>query len=285
MHGQPSQYFFPPAALPINPNFPQPVTNKWLDTFGRANAAKFDRDKWDYYVRDIFDLFYVGYWDSFPRLNGATAMTYETDGGGFKGLNWTRDDGTIATFRSAIAKHYVASMTTLETAAKNRQARLQDYYDFRRTAMANCAGEKMKRIVIDPSKDAVKTAELIEILRPHANRSRHVANHLSPRTRRTITTRKIRPLRAENFPTGSYIIDLNQPQKRLIKALLEPDTPQDKAFVDDNMAKFQRNELRGKNQPKEDYGFYDITAWSLPLAFGVDAFWTEEARKRQRRRR
>ena len=96
-HGQPSQFFFPPAALPINPNLPQPVTNKWLDTFGRANAAAFDRNKWDYYVRDIFDLFYPGYWDSMPSLNGAIGMTYETDGGGFKGLRWTRDDGTIVT--------------------------------------------------------------------------------------------------------------------------------------------------------------------------------------------
>jgi hypothetical protein len=26
-------------------------------------------------------------------------------------------------------------MTTLETAARNRQARLQDYYDFKRTAI------------------------------------------------------------------------------------------------------------------------------------------------------
>ena len=49
----------------------------------------------------------------YPSLNGAIGMTYETDGGGFKGLRWTRDDGTIVTFRSAIAKHYVASMTTL----------------------------------------------------------------------------------------------------------------------------------------------------------------------------
>src|SRR5690606_37382737 len=28
-HGQTSQFFFPPAALPINPNLPQPVTNRW----------------------------------------------------------------------------------------------------------------------------------------------------------------------------------------------------------------------------------------------------------------
>ena len=276
LHGQPSQYFFPPDALPINPNFPQPVTNKWLDVFGRANAAQFDSRKWDYYVRDIFDLFYVGYWDSFPALNGATAMTYETDGGGFKGLNWTRDDGTIATFRSAIAKHFITSMTTLETASANRSARLSDYYDYRKTAMSELVGEKMKRIVIDPTKDRVKTAELIENLRRMrieigtANAPVSSAAAHDYETKTSAASRR-------TFPTGSYIIELNQPQKRLIKALLEQDTPQDKAFVEDNLSKFRRNEMRGKNQSKEEYGFYDITAWSLPLAFGVDAFWTEDA--------
>ncbi|MGI8555885.1 MAG: hypothetical protein ACR2LT_05970, partial [Pyrinomonadaceae bacterium] len=257
-------------------NFPQPVTNKWLAVFGRANAAQFDSRQWDFYVRDIFDLFYAGYWDSFPALNGATAMTYETDGGGFKGLRYTRDDGTISTFRSSIAKHFVTSMTTLETAAKNRAARLQDYYDYRRTAMSEPAGEKMKRIIIDPTKDRVKTAELIENLRRMKIEVAVANAPFSSNSAHDYDTRNA-PASRQTFPQGAYIIDLNQPQKRLIKALLEQDTPQDKAFVDDNMARFRRNELRGKNQTKEDYGFYDITAWSLPLAFGVDAFWTEDA--------
>jgi hypothetical protein len=72
------------------------------------------------------------------------------------------------------------------------------------------------------------------------------------------------------------VIDLNQPQRVLIKSILEQDTPQDKAFVDDNIRRFKRNQMRGSGQAKEDYGFYDITAWSLPLAFGVDAYWTED---------
>ncbi len=273
-HGQPSQFHFPPAALPINPNLPQPVTNKWLDTFGRANAASFDANKWDYYVRDIFDLFYVGYWDSFPALNGATGMTYETDGGGFKGRKWTRDDGTIVTLRSAIAKHYVASMTTLDTAARNRVARMQDYAEFRRKAMDEARTEKMKRIVIDPSKDLVKAAELVEVLlRMKIEVSLSNSAFSSSRAHAydkdsTVTTRKCN--------SGCFVIDLNQPQKRLIKALLEPDTPQDEAFVREELAKFKRNEMRGKSTGREEYRFYDITAWSLPLAFGLDAFWTED---------
>jgi len=274
-HGQPSQYFFPPAALPINPNLPQPVTNKWLDKFGRANAASFDANRWDYYVRDIFDLFYPGYWDSFPSLNGATGMTYETDGGGFKGLRWTRDDGTIATLRSAIAKHFVASMTTLEVAAKNRVSRLQDFYDFRRTAIDELRVEKLKRIVILPEKDRAKAAEMIEILQ-RARVEVKVANaSFSSQTAHTYAQNNA-PRASKTFPAGAYVIDLNQPQKRWIKSLLEQDTPQDAAFVRDNMAKFKRNELRGSSAAKEEYGFYDLTSWNLPLAFGVDAFWTED---------
>jgi hypothetical protein len=273
-HGQPSQYFFPPVALPINPNLPQPVTNKWMDIFGRANAVAFDRNKWDYYTRDIFDLYYPGYWDSMPSLNGAIGMTYETDGGGFKGLRWTRDDGSIVTLRSAIAKHYVASMTTLETLAKNKTQRQQDYYDFRRSALA--ANDKMKRIVIVPGKDRVKTAEMMEVLQ-RAKVEMAVANAaFSSKTARSYD-RKNAPVETRNFPAGSYIIDLNQPQKVWIKALMEQDTPQDEAFVRDEMGKFRRNEMRGRSAGREEYRFYDITAWNLPLAFDIDAFWTEDA--------
>jgi hypothetical protein len=272
-HGQPSQFFFPPTALPINPNLPQPVTNRWMDIFGRANAAAFDRNKWDYYNRDIFDLYYPGYWDSMPSLNGAVGMTYETDGGGFKGLRWTRDDGSIVTLRSAIAKHFVASMTTLETLAKNKNQRLQDFYDFRRNALAE--NDKMKRIVILPDKDRVKTAEMMEVLQ-RAKIEIKVANAPFSSVAAHSYDRKVAPTENKSFPAGAYIIDLNQPQKKWIKALLEQDTPQDDAFIRDELGKFKRNEMRGKSAVREDYRFYDITAWTMPLAFGVDAFWTED---------
>ena len=274
-HGQPSQYFFPPTSLPQNPNLPQPMFTKWETIYGKANAAAFDKNNWDYYVRDVFDAFYVGYWDMYPSLNGAIGMTYETDGGGFKGLRWTRDDGTIVTFRSSIAKHYVASMTTLETNAKNKVERLKDFYDFRAKGMADHARAKMKRVVIVPDTDRVKAAEMIELLK-RSNIEVKLAGSSFNSTTAHSYMEKNAPAATRSFPAGSYVIDLDQPQRILIKAFLEQDTPQDKAFVDDNMARFRRNQLRGKGQPKEDYGFYDITAWSLPLAFGVTSYWTED---------
>lgn len=273
-HGQPSQYFFPPTSLPTNPNLPQPVTSKWEDRYGRANGAAFDANNWDYYIRDVFDAFYPGYWDMYPSLNGATGMTYETDGGGFKGLKWTRDDGTIVTFRSSIAKHYVASLTTLETNAKHKAERIKDFYDFRAKGMAETG--KLKRVVIDPSSDRVKAAEMVEILRLSKIEVKVTTAPFTSPTAHTYME-KDAPAASKTFPTGSYVVDLNQPQRIFIKSILEQNTPQTKAFIDDNMERFRRNQMRGKSQPKEDYGFYDITAWSLPLAFGVDAWWTEES--------
>ncbi|MER3426841.1 MAG: hypothetical protein C4334_01890 [Pyrinomonas sp.] len=275
-HGQPSQFFFPPAALPINPNLPVAQTGKWLTTFGRANAAAFDAQRWDYYVRDVFDLFYPGYWDSWPSLQGAIGMTYETDGGGWKGLRWKRDDETIVTLRSAIAKHFVASMQTLETAARNRETLLRDYYEFRRSAIEEGGHGPVRRFIILPGADPVRAAELIDVLlRAGVEVSRADQSFTSTRAHAYIE-RDGAPM-TKQFPAGAYIVDLAQPQKRLAKALLEPETPLDREFVREQLARFRRNERRGQNAPKEEYGFYDITAWSLPLAFGVEAYWTEDA--------
>ena len=134
-HGQTKEYFFPPSALPINPNLPEKTTIKWLETFGKSNASAFDKYEWPYFVRQMFDLFYPGYWDSWSSLHGATGMTYETDGGGPLGYRWLRDDGTLLTLRAGIAKHVTASLATVVVAAANREARLRDYRDFFETTL------------------------------------------------------------------------------------------------------------------------------------------------------
>jgi hypothetical protein len=275
-HGQPSQFFFPPAALPINPNLPPEQTSRWLTTFGRANAAQFDARNWDFYVRDIFDLFYPGYWDSWPSLNGATGMTYETDGGGWKGLNWRRDDDTIVTMRSGIAKHFVASLTTLATAASNSAARVGDFFKFKQSAVEEGRTERMRRFVLVPGRDPGRAAELVEnLLRAGVEVNVSTAAFRSAKAHDYTGANS--PAASREFPAGSYVVDLAQPQKRMAKALLEPDTPQDAAFMREQLARFARNERRGRGASKEEYGFYDVTAWSLPLAFGVEAYWTEDA--------
>ncbi len=85
-----STYFFPPDAKPINAHLPAEV-EKWLDVFGRANAAEFSKRGWPFFVGETFDLFYPGYGDSWPALHGAVGMTYEMAGGGRGGSAVERD--------------------------------------------------------------------------------------------------------------------------------------------------------------------------------------------------
>ncbi|HEX4936320.1 MAG TPA: M14 family zinc carboxypeptidase, partial [Gemmatimonadaceae bacterium] len=130
LHGHTPSYFFPPAARPVNQHIGGEGA-KWMDIIGRANAAAFDRYGWMYFTRSDFDLYYPGYYDTWPSLNGAIGMTYETDGGGHRGIFWRRPDGTILSFRDGIAKHWVASMATLEATAARAQDRVRDYLKFR----------------------------------------------------------------------------------------------------------------------------------------------------------
>ncbi|HVG17920.1 MAG TPA: M14 family zinc carboxypeptidase [Blastocatellia bacterium] len=273
-HGQVASYFFPPAAEPVNKNLPVDKAKFWYDKFGRGNAAAFDRFGWNYYVRHVFDIYYAGYMDSWSSLQGATGMTYETDGGGPRSLEIKRDDETILTFRQGIAKHFTASMATLETAADNRELRLKDYYSFFKTGMDEGRAGPMKRVVLLAGRDPGRAANLVR-------------NLVRQGIEVTVAREGFRSSSAHDylgsapapreFPAGAYVIDLNQPMKRLAKAHLEPASELDQTFIKAELERRARNEARGKNVGKEDPEFYDITSWSLPLAFGVEAYWTEDA--------
>ncbi len=272
LHSTTAQYFFPPAAAPLNGNLPA-TTPKWLERIGRGNAGAFDRYGWSYYVRDVFDLYYAGYWDSWPSLNGAIGMTFETDGG--PQLRLRKDDGSITTFAEGIAHHHVAAMATLVTAAAGHEEMLRDYYDFRASGMAEAAGRALRRVVFTPGDDPARARQLATLL---GRQGIEVTELTQP-----LTSLKAHgyagagTLERRTFPVGSYVVDLAQPQARLATAILEPKSRLDSAFAQAQLDRWRRNQRRGPEASTEGYEFYDVTAWSLPYAFDVEAYWTEDA--------
>jgi hypothetical protein len=74
--GAESSYFFPPAASPVHKECPI-LRQMARDVPARANARAFDEQGWGYFVREVFDLYYPAYGDSWPTLRGAVGMTYE----------------------------------------------------------------------------------------------------------------------------------------------------------------------------------------------------------------
>ena len=272
LHGQVSTYFFPPAARPVNANIVGDV-GKWLDVFGRANASAFDRYGWMYYSRDVFDLYYPGYYDTWPSLTGAIGMTFETDGGGHRGVLWRRPDGTLLSLRDGIAKHFVASLATIEATAARSAERVRDFAAFRRRAVADGRTGPMRRVVIAPARDPGRAAELVStLLRSGVEVRRASAPFRAARAHAYADD----AVASRRFDAGVYVVDLAQPQGKVAKAILEPRHELDPAFAQAQVAKFQRNQRRGRRADGEDYEFYDITAWSLPVAFGVEAYWTDD---------
>ncbi len=271
-HGNPPVMFFPPVALPTNANFPE-STSRWEAVYGKAIAAEFRRYGWSFFNREVFDLFFPGYYDSYPTLNGASGLTFETDGGGNQGLKLERADKTQSSMRGGVAKHFTGSYAVLLATAENHEQRLVDYYQFRKSAIEEGTRGPVRQYVLVPGRSPDLSTTLVSTLLQHqVEVFRSTAAFTAARTHNYFDDK----VASKQFPAGSYVIPLDQPQKRLVQALLEKDAKLNDEFVKDVFAKDERNQKLGRRAAKEPYGFYDVTAWSMPLSYGVDAYWTED---------
>ncbi|HEV7238656.1 MAG TPA: M14 family metallopeptidase [Thermoanaerobaculia bacterium] len=252
-----STYFFPPDAKPINANLPKAVED-WLDVFGRANAAEFSRRGWSFFVAERFDLFYPGYGDSWPALNGAIGMTYEMAGGGRAGSAIEREDGTVLTLADRALRHYTTGITTVRTAAQHRAELLRYTYD---AARAQLDGGKNTFLIVpgSPSFDA-----LVSLLQKQGVRV-DMLNAAS-----TLRATRIDRDATEShlFPAGTAVVSTRQPLGALANTLLEKAPVFGKGFVE---------EQREKAEADEPDDFYDLTTWSLPLAMNVEGWVTQAA--------
>ncbi len=239
--GYTSSYFFFPAAEPLNPIYPD-YTVRWAEYFGRANAAEFDRRRWLYYTGETFDMFYPGFGDSWPSLVGAIGMTYEQAGSGAAGLVVLRPDGTELTLEDRATHHRVAGLSTLRAAAARKTELLTEFAGFHRGQ-----GSEQTDVLLVPGPDPSATRDLVASLQMQGVR----------------VERADRPFRASanphpgfaersEFPVGTYRVRSRQPRGRLAVTLLQPET-----LLADGVT-----------------ATYDITAWSLPYAYGVEAHST-----------
>jgi hypothetical protein len=243
--GADSTYYFAPGADPFNPHL-TPAQRDLIGVFGKNNARWFDRFGFDYFTRDVYDAFYPGYGDSWPALFGSVAMTYEQ--ASTRGLVVRRRDDTLLAYRDAVRQHFVACISTGEAAAKNREKLLEHFYSYRRSAIEEGGREPVREYILPRAGDTSAVDKLAAVLAEQGVELK----------------RATAPFRAagREFPAGSYVVSLAQPAKRLIRTLLDPQVPMDAAFVK------EQDRLRRKKLPDE---IYDVTSWSLPLAFNVEA--------------
>jgi hypothetical protein len=247
--GGESTYYFAPPADPLNP-YITPTQAHWLETFGRANAARFDERGFAYFIREVYDSFYPGYGESWPIYQGAIGMTYEQASA--RGLVYGREDGTKLTYRDGILHHFTSAITTAYTAAQNREKLLRDFAEYRRTAVSDGARGTREYILV-PGVDPSRAARLARNLVDQGIEVRRTQERFD-RGSRTI-------------PAGAYVVSAAQPSGRLVRNLLEPEVKQPEAFVR------EQDRRRKKRLPDQ---IYDVTGWSLPLLFDVDVVASPE---------
>lgn len=257
--GSSSTYYFAPPMAPVNRNVPE-NTKQWWNIFAAAIGGAFDRNGWSYFRREGYDEFYPGYGISWPLLAGAIGMTFEqasSSGGAIR-----RNDGTIMTLRDAAWHHYTAAWATLVTTAQRRAERLRDFLAFRQSAITDHERGPMRAVVIERDDQGRADSLVVRLLQNSIQVGRLRA---TVESRDATEFGESAPRAATRFAAGWYVVDFAQPQGRLAKALLEPEAELDSAFI--------REELEARRTGQGNR-FYDITAWTLPLAFRVRAWAT-----------
>ncbi len=236
-------YYFAPAAEPFHQDI-TPWQRSFQTIIGKNNAKYFDENGWMYFTKERFDLLYPSYGDTYPTYNGSIGMTYE-QGGIRAGLGIITDDGDTLTLKDRINHHFTTSLATMETVSANAKKAVTEFAAFFNKAVQNPPGEYKTYVIKNTNEQKMKT--LTSLLSRNgiqygfgAQGGGNGFNYFSGKNEKF------------NIDNHDLVISAYQPKSVLLKVLFEPRT-----FIADSNT-------------------YDITAWALPYAYGLNAYATKE---------
>lgn len=236
--GVDSPYYFAPAAEPFHEVI-TPFQREFQKTIGKNHAKYFDANGWFYFTKEVFDLFYPSYGDTYPMYNGSIGMTYEQGGSGRAGLGIITGIGDTLTLKDRIAHHHTTGLSTVEVASKNADKLNTEFKKF----YAN-KNFQFKSYILSGEPDKINALTLLldqhEI--EYGKSYGGAVKGFDYNTGKTTSPRS-----SEN----SLVISADQTKGTLVKVLFEPN-----AKLSDSLT-------------------YDITAWSLPYAYGLNAIASE----------
>lgn len=251
-----STYLFNPPREPINFNVNNSA-RKWWQVFSKDHSAAFDAYGWSYYTRSWYDDLFPGYGSAMPNYWGSVGLLYEqaqTDGSEIK-----QPADKISTFKDAVHRQFISSMSNLETAANKRVALLKDFQAVRKNASS------LKGAYYIPTQNNPHRVErMIERLLMCGIKVYHTDKSIA---RFKGLGRDGEAYRSSYLPADTYIVPLGQPLGYLVKAILEFDP----RMLNDVLQKEYSDLQKGKGSH-----LYEVTAWSMLLAYDVDAYFSKK---------
>lgn len=233
-------YYFAPAAEPYYEVI-TPWQREFQNIIGRNNAKYFDKNGWLYFTKERFDLFYPSYGDTYPIYSGAIGMTFEQGGGGRGGLSVITNAEDTLTLVDRVNHHYTTGLSTIEVASQNAQRLITEYKKFYDDSKAG-KGNVYKTYVLTTD-NAATISSIAHLLQVNGIEYGQAANNGFKGI--SYATGKEENGQLKKF---NIAVSTSQPRSVLARVLLEP-----------------RSKL-------VDSVTYDITAWSLPYAYNIDAY-------------
>jgi hypothetical protein len=257
--GANSEYYFDPPADPIL-ELITPKQREWFGKFGTKQGQRFDQFGFPYTTREVYDAFYPGYGSTWPTLHGSIGILWEQAGA--RGLVIDREDDRKLHYHDGVRHHYVSSLSTVETAAAMRRELVSDFYEYRASAIASGRDGPVRDYVLLPGVTPARTARLAGLLVDNGIEVGRVTSAITIKAKVGFET----AAREHAVPAGSYHISVAQPAGRLARSLLDVRFDMGEAF--------RKRQLDRKVRRLDDE-IYDLTAWSLPLAFGINSLTVE----------
>lgn len=242
-----SPYFFAPAAKPFS-NFVTPWQESFQEVIGKNNASYFDKNGWRYYTKEKYDLFYPSYGDTYPTYSGAIGMTYEEGGGGYSDRAVITKNGDTLTLGDRIAHHAASSMSTIEASAMHAGELITQFENYFDNSINHPPG-RYNSYVINQSNSQGRIFDLLTLL----DRNK-IQYGISKENKNAVKGFNYGSGDTADFPLtkGDIIIPAGQPRAVLLQAMFDPEL-----YLSDSLT-------------------YDISAWSIPMAFGLTAYASEE---------
>ncbi len=229
--GSEDTFFFQPGVA-SRTNPNTPEANQDLTArIGAFHARAFDRIGQPYFSGETFDDFFYGKGSTYPDLNGAVGILFEQASSRSRAVD-TRTG--VLEYARSIRNQFVATLSSIEAAVALREDLLSNQRDFYEGIRDWADGLAYEGWLIDREDGAGRSEELVVLLERHGIRVHELSAQMEADGHRY-------------EPGAAWIAPLRQPQGRLLKAMMERVT-----------------EFR-------DSVFYDVSAWTLPLAYDVNA--------------
>lgn len=229
MGGEATYFFQPGIPSRTNPNTPQ-LNQEMTNQIARYHADILDEIGSLYYTKESFDDYYYGKGSTYPDINGSIGILFEQASS--RALQTETRANGLLTYGFTVRNQTAASISSLRAAVAMREELLRMQRDFYAEARNVPRQAGFDGYVFGDGGSPGRARDLIRLL------GRHRIN--------VHTLGRAVEAEGQQFtPGAAYYIPLDQTQARLLRGLME------------------------RPQTFTDSLFYDVSAWTLPYAYGL----------------